>query len=188
MLHRRGGRRDWLAHLRFDIFLAATNASLRLPGHRLRLWILRTIAKWEVAAGCTVERGLRIRGRGGVRIGAGCNINRDVLMDGGGTLSVGSLVNVSPEVLILTTEHDPQSPDFAGRQRSVSIGDRVWLASRAVILPGSTIGDGVLVAAGAVVRGDVEAWRIVAGNPAEVVGTRSPEAQETLAAYRRFWH
>ena len=54
----------------------------------------------------------------------------------------------------------------------MTIGDRVWIAYRAVILPGVTIGEGAIVAAGAVVSRDVAPWTIVAGNPAREVGTR----------------
>jgi acetyltransferase-like isoleucine patch superfamily enzyme len=53
---------------------------------------------------------------------------------------------------------------------SVVIGDRVWVGTRAVILKGVTIGDGAIVAAGAVVTKDVPPGAIVAGMPAKVVG------------------
>jgi acetyltransferase-like isoleucine patch superfamily enzyme len=52
----------------------------------------------------------------------------------------------------------------------VVIGDRVWLGTRAVVLKGVTIGDGAVVAAGAVVTRDVPAGAVVAGVPARVVG------------------
>jgi acetyltransferase-like isoleucine patch superfamily enzyme len=53
----------------------------------------------------------------------------------------------------------------------VVIGDRVWVGTRAVILKGVTIGDGAVVAAGAVVNKDVPAHSVVAGGPARVVGS-----------------
>lgn len=54
----------------------------------------------------------------------------------------------------------------------VSIGDRVWVGARAMILKGVTIGEGAVVAAGSVVVGDVPAGALVAGNPARVVRER----------------
>ncbi len=62
----------------------------------------------------------------------------------------------------------------------MTIGDRVWIAYRAVILPGVTIGEGAVVAAGAVVSRDVAPYTIVAGNPAQPVGTRSRDLDYRL--------
>jgi acetyltransferase-like isoleucine patch superfamily enzyme len=52
----------------------------------------------------------------------------------------------------------------------VTIGDRVWVGTRALILKGVEIGDGAIVAAGSVVSRDVPPGTIVAGMPARVVG------------------
>ena len=49
------------------------------------------------------------------------------------------------------------------------IGNKVWIASGAMILPGITIGDGAIVAAGAVVTKDVPSRCMVAGVPAKVI-------------------
>ena len=98
-------------------------------------------------------------------------------------------MNISPEVMILTSDHDPNSPTFEDRKRSTVIGDRTWISSRAVVLPGADIGEGAIVAAGAVVHGSVAPWTIVAGNPARVIGQRSRDAQAELAGpYRRLFH
>jgi maltose O-acetyltransferase len=53
----------------------------------------------------------------------------------------------------------------------VHIGDNVWIGRSAIILPGVTIGDNAVVAAGAVVTKDVPDATLVAGNPARVVRT-----------------
>ncbi len=52
----------------------------------------------------------------------------------------------------------------------VRIGDHVWIGTRAVVLKGVTIGDGAVIAAGAVVTADVPTGAVVAGVPARVVG------------------
>jgi acetyltransferase-like isoleucine patch superfamily enzyme len=53
--------------------------------------------------------------------------------------------------------------------RDVHIGDNCFIGAHSVILPGVTIGDGSIVAAGSVVARDVPARSLVAGNPARVV-------------------
>ena len=100
-------------------------------------------------------------------------INFGCLFDGRKfSISTGSDVSIGPEATIITLGHDPQSPDFKDRGGDVVIGDRVWIAYRAIILPGITIGEGAVVAAGAVVTKDVEPYAIVAGNPARKIGER----------------
>ena len=51
----------------------------------------------------------------------------------------------------------------------VKICNKVWIGFNAIILKGVTIGEGAIVAAGAVVTKDVQAWTVVAGNPATIV-------------------
>lgn len=60
------------------------------------------------------------------------------------------------------------------RERPVKIGNDVWVGHGAIILPGRNIGDGAVVAAGAVVTKDVEPYMIVAGNPARPIRPRFP--------------
>lgn len=55
------------------------------------------------------------------------------------------------------------------------IGDGAWLGMRSLILPGIKIGEGAIVASGAVVTKDVEPYSVVAGNPARVVKYRFSE-------------
>jgi maltose O-acetyltransferase len=172
----------------YSAYLVLCNALLRLPGHRLRIGVLRGLVRADVGERCAVERGVRIMARGGLRIGAGTNINGRVLLDARGGLTIGARVNIAPEAALLSADHDPQSPTFAGRARPVVVGEGVWIAYRAILLPGTEVGNGAVVAAGAVARGHVPARTIVAGNPAVAIGERDPVAQATLERYRRFLH
>jgi len=108
-----------------------------------------------------------------VRIGSRCHIwagPQD------GHIHIGNDVLFGPEVMITaaTYRYNDGSPvtEQAMKEDDVVIGDDVWLATRAVILPGARIGNGAIVAAGAVVRGVVPEFAIVAGSPARIVGTR----------------
>ena len=172
----------------FGLYLVVVNLLVRLPGHALRLFVLRRLGQWTIGPGTTIERGVRVLARGGVTIGARCLINADVTLDGRGGLTIGDLVNISPEAMCLTADHDPDDEGFAGRYRPVSVGSRCWIATRAIVLPGSVVGDGVVVGAGSVVSGTVDGWGIVSGAPAERVRERKPEAQATLPRVRRWFH
>ncbi len=69
----------------------------------------------------------------------------------------------------------------------VRIGNDVWIGAAALVLDGVTIGDGAVVAAGAVVTRDVPPYAIVAGNPARIIRHRLPP--EIIAALLdiRWW-
>jgi maltose O-acetyltransferase len=172
----------------FDVYLVGVNHLLTLPGHAFRLFVFRRVCRWTVGPGTCVERGVRVTTKGGVTVGRGCLIHRGALLDGRGGLIIGDLVNIAPGVTCLTADHDPDSPDFAGRSRAVVIGSRSWITTNAMILPGSTIHEGAVVGAGSVVSGEVPGWTVVAGAPARRIRDRNPEAQTTLPYYRRWLH
>lgn len=67
------------------------------------------------------------------------------------------------------------------------IGNDVWIGWKATILPGVTIGDGAIVAAGAMVARDVPPYAVVAGNPARVVRMRFSEAEIAELLRIRWW-
>ena len=172
----------------YDLYVRFVNALLRMPGHRFRRLVFVKLVRADAARDVSLERGVRVTEKGGVTVGENTNINTGVVLDGRGGLQIGSKVNISPEALILTAEHDPRSPDFDGVRSAVVIGDRVWIAARAMVLPGSRVGEGAVVGAGSVVRGEVEPWSIVAGNPARKVGDRPTDAQSSMLPYRRWLH
>ena len=88
-------------------------------------------------------------------------------------IKIGRNVCISEDAKILTGSHDVSSPHFDSVLKPVAIGDSVWIAMNAIIMPGVTIGEGAVVAAGAVVTKDVEPWTVVAGIPAKVVKKRT---------------
>ena len=84
---------------------------------------------------------------------------------------IGSGCLLGPGVHIYTAAHPLEAPKRAQGEeygRPVRIGNNVWIGGRAVILPGVSIGDNVVVAAGAVVTADVPDNSLVAGNPGAV--------------------
>lgn len=126
--------------------------------------------------GTSVQCGCRFLNGRKVHLGQRNVINFGCLLDGRKfQIRTGNDVSIGPEAAILTLGHDPQSPDFADRGGDVIIGNRAWIAYRAIILPGVSIGEGAVVGAGAVVTKNVEAYAIVAGNPARKIGERSKD-------------
>lgn len=116
--------------------------------------------------------------RNGIRIGAHTIINRDCVLDCRGPLTIGDNVSVSAEVMILTSQHRWQEPDFEDEYLPVTIDDYAWIGTRATILPGTRIGRGAVVSAGSVRSGDTPELAVVAGVPGRVIGKRPEKALE----------
>ena len=145
----------------------------RFPSRTLRTLYLRGYLA-RFGRGTGVQMGCRFLNGRKIYLGDRNVINFDCLLDGRRyAIRVGTDVSIGPEASILTLAHDPQSPDFEDKGGQVTIGDHAWICYRAIILPGTRIGEGAVVGAGAVVTRDVEPYMIVAGSPARVVGTRS---------------
>jgi len=107
-----------------------------------------------------------------LRIGDHCWFNVGCFFDLGATISVGQNVSFGHQVVVLTSSHviGPSSRRASGlRCQPVAIGNGAWIGARCTILPGVRIGDGAIVAAGAVVHEDVPPDTLVAGVPARVV-------------------
>ena len=141
------------------------------PFYGLRHWYLRKIMHVKIGEDTSVHMGLFFTG-GNMSLGRNTVINRKCYMDGRVGIVVGDYVNISPEVYIVTLQHEPNDPFFACKGGEVIIDDYVWIGVRAIILPGVHIGEGAVIAAGAVVTRDVPAYTIVGGVPARQIGER----------------
>ncbi len=71
--------------------------------------------------------------------------------------------------------------------RRTVVGNDVWIARRALVLGGVTIGDGAVIAAGAVVTRAVPPYALVAGVPARVIRFRFDEPLRTALSASRWW-
>ena len=132
--------------------------------------------------GTWVQRHCRFLNGARVSFGDNCVINFGTFFDGRRfNIVVGDNVSIGPEASILTLGHDPQSGSFEDKGGNVTVGTRAWIGFRAIVLPGVTIGEGAVIAAGAVVTKDVPPFKIVGGNPAMELGDRNPEIDYTLS-------
>lgn len=134
-----------------------------------------------------------------LRMGAGCGISPDAVfsnperIDMGCRVEIGSRCHIwaghasaritigddclfGPEVMLTAASYRYNDghpvTDQKMDEADIFIGRDVWFGTRAIVLPGVTIGDGAIIAAGAIVREDVPAMAIAAGQPARVVGWR----------------
>ncbi len=96
-----------------------------------------------------------------------------------GTCTIGKQVMMGEDVTIITRNHRfdrtdiPMMEQGFSDEKPVVIGDDVWIGDKVLILPGVKIGNGCIIAAGAVVTKDVPEYSIAAGVPAKVIKNRS---------------
>jgi acetyltransferase-like isoleucine patch superfamily enzyme len=158
-----------------------------IPSHRLRLFFYRHVMRYEIGDHSYIFMDAWFGQRGGFKMGNHSVVNQKCQLDTRGGIEIGENVSISAEVCILTADHDPASPSFAGRSRPVYVRDYAFIGTRAMILQGVTIGKGAVVAAGAVVTKDVAPFDIVAGCPARKIGLRNSELIYETDYGRLFW-
>ena len=121
-----------------------------------------------------------------ISIGPNCIIGPFATLDGRGTMTIGRNVNVAGEVLTIGGHHLVDSPMAEGLLGKIVIEDNAWIAMRAILLPGVTVGEGAYVAAAALVNRDVEPYTLVGGVPARKIRDRSRDIEYTLQHFPRW--
>lgn len=109
-----------------------------------------------------------------IRIGKNVFINTGALFVDLGGITIEDNVLIAPQVKILTVNH-PEDPKLRRGVilKPVRIRRNAWIGAGATILPGVTVGENAIVAAGAVVSKDVQPNTTVGGIPAKILKTRA---------------
>lgn len=166
-------RRGWVAKGTFQIQLTVREI---VVNGLLATALIPTALRWRFlrAAGVDVERsGIAPHlwlGSRRVSIGEGTFINYGVRIDGQTT--IGRNCAIGYEAFFCCTTHELGAGSrraAAAIRQPVVVGDGSWVGARAMILPGVSIGEGCVIAAGAVVNKDCEPHGLYAGVPAKRV-------------------
>ena len=106
-------------------------------------------------------------------IGNDCYIVNNNTFLIGEVIKIGNNVTIASDVLVTSENHEakPECDEVYGslEMKPVSIGNNCWIAEKAVILPGVTIGDYCVIGAGAIVTHDVPSYTVAVGNPAKAI-------------------
>jgi len=143
---------------------------LELFPHPAR-WLFFKLVLGRLGSGSMIDYKTYLRYPWQIHLGQCVTINRGCelygsMVAGGTRITIGDHTALGPGVRVLCATHDHRYLDLRDLASSVTIGAHVWIGAGATILPGVSIGDGAVVGAGSVVTKDVQAYMIVAGNPA----------------------
>lgn len=183
-----------LSRIRMSIFDYGPVVSDYARAAWLRARGAHLAAKVRVGAGCSVSRArfltaaTRVVFEPGVvfklvgseqqvELGEHVFIGRGSIFDLSGDLSIGAGTMLAPMCFVTDHNHGTAAGTPMWRQANVRapvrIGADCWLGARVTVLPGVSIGDGAVVAAGSVLTRDVAPGAIVAGVPARFIRNRS---------------
>ena len=127
-----------------------------------------------------------------VHLGNNVNFNDNVFINGSGEVHIGSYFHTGVNLTIISSNHNFENAtsipyDKTRIHKKVIIKDFVWCGNNVTIIPGITIGEGAIIAAGAVVVKDVPDCAIVGGNPAQLIRYRNKEEFYRLKEEKKYF-
>ena len=150
--------------------------SLPLPGTRLRVLLLRLFGA-HIGRGVVIKPGVTVKFPWRLEIGDYSWIGEGVWLDNLAEIRIGNHCCLSQGVYLCTGSHDWSTSGFDLMTKPIVLGDEVWLAARAIVGPGVTIGSGAVLSLGSVATRDLVGGQIHQGAPAVAVKSRRCEAQ-----------
>jgi acetyltransferase-like isoleucine patch superfamily enzyme len=167
---------------RLELLVQTARCAARLRRHGVRGGLVTCEGRLPIVHGggeCRLGR-LALRGdttpveigalKGGrLEIGDRSFVNQGASIVASLSITIGEDARIGDFAAVYDSDHHPVEEGAEVRRAPVVLGRNVWLARGAIVLPGVTVGDHAVVAAGAVVAADVPARTLVAGNPAKPV-------------------
>jgi len=177
----------WELKSRNTRFLYWQKLLMDVPGRfgQMLRWKIYKKHFGKVGKYATIHVDVRIRNIQYLKMGDNCHLGESNMLQAAGGIEMGDNVLLGPGVKIWTANHvfdDVDRPIIQQgfEYKKVEIGNNVWIGANAFIMPGAVIGEGCIISAGSVIGGKtIPPYKILAGNPARVIGTREPKTPET---------
>lgn len=151
-----------------------------IPGYKigyiLRRWVVKQILGNRCGKDVIVKDRCYFGNGGRLTVGDRSQMGQNARF--GGTITLGNDVVMGPDVVIMATSHEFTRTDIpinlqgAKPEEPIVIGNDCWIGTRVIILPGVTLGDHCIVAAGAVVTHSFPEKSILGGVPAKLLKKR----------------
>lgn len=142
-----------------------------IPSHMIRKFFYY-LSGINLGAGSTIHSKATFYTLGKLTIGQDTIIGEKATLDTRGEIVIGNHVDIASEVMLYSSQHDINAPDFRAVYGKIEIEDYIFIGPRAIILPGVKLGKGAVIGAGAVVTKSVAPFSVVAGVPAKEIAKR----------------
>ncbi|MGI9544564.1 MAG: acyltransferase [Cyclobacteriaceae bacterium] len=141
--------------------------------------IMRYPQNISIGEGAVVKEGAKVcscNKQAQISIGANTTVGYHTYIFASNRIEIGDNCLIAPFVYLVDSDHGIERNQLINKQPNITapilVGNDVWISTGAKVLKGVRIGDGAVIAAGALVNEDVSPYTIVAGTPAKTVGTR----------------
>ena len=153
----------------------------KIPSRHIRKWFYRLMGA-KLGRNTFPCRRVEILLPKGLKLADNVAVGWYAELDARGGIIVDHDTNISSHVKIITGSHDIDDPDYTADFKPVYVGHHCWIGTGAVILQNVSIGDGAVVAAGAVVTKDIPAGEVWGGVPAKYIRERNCELSYKIGA------
>jgi putative colanic acid biosynthesis acetyltransferase WcaF len=130
----------------------------------------------RIGDGVRIKPGVKVKFPWRLVVGEFVWLGENCWIDNVASVTIDSHTCISQDVYICTGNHDWSSPTFALKDTPIHIGEGCWIAARAMVGPGVTLGRGAVLCLGSVTGRSLEPMTIYAGNPAQPIKIRSMSA------------
>lgn len=142
-----------------------------LPMSTFKVWLLRSFGA-RIGNGVRIKPGVRVKFPWRLMVGDFTWIGEKVWIDNLAPVTIENHVCLSQGVYLCTGNHDWSSPTFDLKTAAITLESGSWIAAKAIIGPGVTVGRGAVLTLGSVTVRSLEPMNIYTGNPAQPIKNR----------------
>jgi putative colanic acid biosynthesis acetyltransferase WcaF len=146
----------------------------------LRIVLLKLFGA-KIKEACLICGGVKIWEPWNLELGAFCTIGTNAEVYNLARIVIGSNSVISQDVYLCSASHSYSDPTFPLFSKPIIIGSSVWIAARAFVSPGVSVGEGAVVGACSVVTRDLPAWTICVGNPCRPLKPRKMHGHSSMS-------
>lgn len=142
------------------------------PFHAWRSALYRAFGA-KLGDNCRIYPGAKVWAPWNIECGSNVAIADGVEIYNPISVTIGAGAIISQGAYLCCAEHNSDVPGFPLVLGSIRIGEEAWIAARSCVLPGVHVGDGAVLALGAIATCDLQPWAVYGGIPAKVIRERS---------------